>query len=235
MVVYNELQQAIKDIGLKPCLSIRRQRKTTNMSIHHPGEWSGLRGKFHAWFFGTWTRKLLEILFFGNYWTAFKREMFKRIRHGDETVLDIGAGSGNFSLPIARRLKNGIMYCLDSSPEMTDRLQSMARRHASHDRIRVLNLDAGATGLADNSIDWVVSGNCMHEMSDPARIWAEIHRVLKPNGAAFIVDFRDRHGYHDDAHGPYSIEQLRTLFEEARFKRINVEAQRHFVIGIGEK
>lgn len=78
-----------------------------------------------------------------------KHEMFKRIEHDNESVLDIGMGSGNFDLPLARRLKNGMMYCLDFLPEMTDRRQAMARRRAAHERIRMLDVDAGTTGLPD--------------------------------------------------------------------------------------
>ena len=205
------------------------------MSTQHPSEWTGLKGRFNAWFFGTYTRKILEILLFGNYWPSFKRELARRIRHGDETVLDIGSGSGNFSLPIAEQMKNGQVFCLDLSTEMTDSLQAKAGKKSLQNRIHVLNRDAGETGLDTGSVDWIVSGNCMHEMSHPEKIWAEMYRVLKPGGAAFIVDFRDKHGYHDDAHGPYSVEQMQGLFAGAQFRKVCVEPKRHFVVGIAEK
>lgn len=203
---------------------------------HSPGEWNGMRGKFHAWFFSTYTRKCIELLVFGNYWSSFKRERARRIRNGNEMVLDIGAGSGNFSLPIAKKMKQGKVYCLDLSSEMTDFLQKKARQNSLQEVIRILHNDASATGLDDGSIDWVVSGNCMHEMPHPEKILKEMYRVLKPGGAVFIVDFTDWHGYHDgDAHGPYSVQQLKTLFTEAGFKNLSVETKRHFVVGIGEK
>lgn len=207
------------------------------MAMNHlHGEWTGFRGKFHAWFFSTYTRKIIELLVFGNYWSSFKRESSRRIRHGNEMILDIGAGSGNFSLPIARKLKQGKIYCLDLSSEMTDFLQKKAKQKSLQNAIRVLNCDAAATGLEDCSIDWVVSGNCMHEMPHPEKILAEMRRVLKPRGAAFIVDFRDWHGFHPGkAHGPYSVQQLSELFSEAGFRNVSVEKKRHFVVGIGEK
>lgn len=204
--------------------------------LHTPGEWTGFRGKFHAWFFSTYSRKIFEFLFFGNYWTSFKRELFRRIKHGDENVLDIGAGSGNFSLPIAKKMKQGKVISLDLSTEMTDYLQAKAKQNSLQDRIVVLNRHAEETGLENDSVDWVVSGNCMHEMSNPEKIWTEMHRVVKPGGALFIVDFLDRHGFHDgDAHGPYSVLQMSELFSGACFKNVSVEQRRHFVVGIAEK
>mgnify|MGYP001576223101 FL=1 len=203
---------------------------------HSLGEWTGLRGKFHAWFFSTYTRKIMELLIFGNYWSSFKKESARRIRHGNEMVLDIGSGSGNFSLPIARKMKQGKVCCLDLSLEMTDFLQMKARHKSLQNAIRILNCDASETGLDDSSIDWVVSGNCMHEMPHPEKILAEVYRVLKPRGAVFIVDFMDWHGFHaGEAHGPYSVQQLSELFSEAGFKNVSVEKKRHFVVGIAEK
>ncbi len=206
------------------------------MQSPHGGEWSGVRGRFYAWLFSTYTRKALELLVFGNYWTDFRRERQRRIRTGDECVVDLGAGSGNLTLPIARKLRHGQVIGIDPATEMTDFLGNHARRVGLHERVRIVNGDATHTGLADASVDWVVSCNCMHENARPAEIWAETHRILKPGGAAFIVDFRDWHGFHGDgAHGPFSVMQMHTLFVEAGFRNITVTPRRHFAIGIGEK
>ncbi len=201
-----------------------------------PGEWTGFRGRFYAWLFSTYSRKILEFLIFGNYWSALKREISKRIKTGDETVLDIGAGSGNFSIILAKKLRSGKVISLDLSTEMTDFLMAKARKKSLQDRILVLNRDAGATGLENVSVDWIVSGNCMHEISNPKKIWTEMHRVLKPNGAVFVVDFLDWHGFHGkEAHGPYSVRELTDLFSGAQFRNISVVQKRHFVVGIAEK
>lgn len=207
------------------------------MDHNHPGgEWTGARGRFYAWVFSTYSRKILEFLIFGNYWSSFKRELARRIKTGAETVLDIGAGSGNFSLPIARRLKTGKVICLDLSTEMTDFLLAKATKNSLQNRILISNRDAAATGLEDASVDWIVSGNCLHELPHPEKAWTEMYRVLKPGGALFLVDFREWHGFHGHgAHGPYSVEQMRELFGGAGFRIVSVEPHKHFVVGIAEK
>jgi ubiquinone/menaquinone biosynthesis C-methylase UbiE len=202
---------------------------------HHLEKWTGLSGRFHAWFFGTYTRKIIEILLFGNYWPAFKRELSRRIKTGNEMVLDIGSGSGNFSLPIAKKLTQGKVICLDLSAEMTNCLKAKAAKLSVLDRIQVLTADACETSLDNGSVDWIVSGNCMHEMKEPKSVWAEMHRVLKPKGTVFLVDFRDKHGFEGDAHGPYSVQQMTDLFAEAGFTNIVVESRGYFVVGVATK
>lgn len=198
-------------------------------------DWKGWRGVFNAWFFQTYSRKMLEILVFGNYWPTFKRERARRLPHGNEQVLDIGSGSGNFSIPIARRLRQGTVFCLDVSATMNDMLLRVATKHGVRDRINILHADAAATTLPPDSIDWIVSGNCLHEMVRPENAFAEMFRVLKPGGGVFLVDFRDRHGYHEGTHGPYSVAEMQEYLQNAGFARISVEPNRHFVIGIGSK
>lgn len=57
----------------------------------------------------------------GDTMPAFLSEVSGLIR-GDETILDIGAGSGRFSLPMAKRLSTGKIICLDISELMLEYL-----------------------------------------------------------------------------------------------------------------
>ena len=48
--------------------------------------------------------------------------------HGNEVILDVGAGSGYLSLKIAKKLKNGKVICIDLSEEMLHQLEKRANK-----------------------------------------------------------------------------------------------------------
>jgi ubiquinone/menaquinone biosynthesis C-methylase UbiE len=50
--------------------------------------------------------------------------------------------------------------------------------------------DAADMPFQDDSFDLIVSSGSLHHWDKPARIFNEIHRVLKPSGSALIVDLR---------------------------------------------
>ncbi len=203
---------------------------------HLHEEWTGTRGKFNAWFFGTGWRRFVEKTIFGNYWPHLHKEIAKQITNGDEKILDVGAGSGNFSIPIAKQLSQGKVYCLDLSDVMLSHLDHRARKASLEDKIEIIKDDATKSGLESDSVNWAVSGNFMHEMAEPEKVVAEMHRVLKPGGSLFLVDFKDWHGYHGgDSHGPFSEEQFQELINSSDFEDVEVKLERHFVIGTARK
>lgn len=206
----------------------------TDSHIH--AEWAGEEGRKKAKLFNSRGRRIIERVVFGNYWTSFNKELITQISTGNEQILDLGAGSGNFSLPIARKLKDGMVTCLDSSIEMTDHLVAMAQKENLQNKIKIINGNAMQLELEDNSFDWAVCGNMMHELSDPLSSFKELRRVLKENGSVFIADFRNWHGYHGgDAHGPFAVKEFIKLFQDAGFQYINVSKKRHFVVGTAKK
>jgi ubiquinone/menaquinone biosynthesis C-methylase UbiE len=104
-------------------------------------------------------------------------------------VLEIGCGTGNLLLTIARRHPDTVVIGIDPDPAALRR----ARRKAARARLPV-RLDrafAGELPFPDGSIDRVLSSLMLHHLDDDEKTRAmhEIRRVLRPGGQLHLVDF----------------------------------------------
>jgi SAM-dependent methyltransferase len=223
------------------CPSPYRNLKEDAMAQPIPSEWTGSRGRIGAWYLNSRFRRLSETLLWGDLKSAFMKELSAILR-GDEVVLDVGAGSGYFSLPVAKQLDRGKMICLDLSEEMLHRLGRMAEKSGVRDRIEILKGNASSLQLDKESVDLAVSHGVFHELSNPEAVLREMLRVLKPEGWVVVTDFRDtwignRVGaaHRDEDHGPFSVGELEFLFGKVGLNRIDVKPIKHWVMGIGQK
>ncbi|HLJ07663.1 MAG TPA: methyltransferase domain-containing protein [Acidimicrobiia bacterium] len=103
------------------------------------------------------------------------------------TAVDLGSGSGQLSLPLARA---GLeVTAVDVSPKMIDHLQERARR----ERIEgVTTVVAAVEGfrLPEGSVDLVVSNYALHHLRDRDKreVVAAAARWLRPGGRLVVGD-----------------------------------------------
>lgn len=199
-------------------------------------EWTGFQGKVGGWLLNSRLRHLLEITILGNSPKVFLSEVSKIITTGHETVLDVGAGSGFYSLRIAKKLRSGLVICLDLSKEMLVILEKKALKKGLTGRIKILQSSAGSMGLADGSVDLVVSNAVFHELSDPELAMKEMVRVLKTGGWIIINDFRNIHGRRSHfKHRSYSMEEFENLFSQNKLTEIRIFPVKRWVMAVGKK
>lgn len=105
----------------------------------------------------------------------------------DETILDLGAGGGYFTLPAAGRTKNTV-YGVDNDPFMLEVLRGRALSDgASH--VEAIEGIGEHIPLAAESVDAAVASLILHIMEEPGQGAAELCRVLKPGGRGLIVEW----------------------------------------------
>ena len=107
-------------------------------------------------------------------------------------VADIGAGDGNQTLPIARRIgAGGKIYSTELGSEALDELRK-AVESSELDNITVLESDPAQTNLPVMCCDVIYMRRVYHHIEDPASMNASLFESLKPGGRLGIIDFRPR-------------------------------------------
>ncbi len=105
-------------------------------------------------------------------------------------VGDIGAGTGFYSLRIARRVApGGIVYANDIQPGMLDRLRANAAAQHLTNIEPVLGTESDPR-LPTAKLDLVLLIDVYHEFSRPQRMLHSIRESLKPNGRLVLLEFR---------------------------------------------
>ena len=106
--------------------------------------------------------------------------------------LEIGAGTGYFSLHL---LKAGIVSeatCTDISPGMLEVLQGNAQRLGL--TVETVACDAERLPFEDDSFDLVLGHAVLHHLPDLGQAFREFERVLKPGGELFFAGEPSRVG-----------------------------------------
>ncbi|WP_286171038.1 class I SAM-dependent methyltransferase [Lentibacillus populi] len=107
------------------------------------------------------------------------------VNSGD-TVADLGAGNGYFTIPIAKNAEK--VYAVDIEPKMLEMLKENAGEEQL-DNIQYVESDLDHIKLDDESVNKVIVAFVMHEVPNVDRTLAEINRILKPEGQMLLLDW----------------------------------------------
>jgi ubiquinone/menaquinone biosynthesis C-methylase UbiE len=99
---------------------------------------------------------------------------------GYDRSLEIGAGTGYFSLNMLRAGVVREATCTDISPGMVATLSANAERLGL--TVRAARADAESLPFADQSFDLVLGHAVLHHLPNLRRAFTEFHRVLRPGG-----------------------------------------------------
>ncbi|TFF89660.1 MAG: class I SAM-dependent methyltransferase [Promethearchaeota archaeon] len=106
------------------------------------------------------------------------------------TILDLGCGSGNLLIKLAKKFPKSTLIGVDTSSEMLEKARKRAGRKGLNAEIELKVGAANNIPFPDNSIDIIVSSFSLHHWEDPAGCLKEVYRVLKKDGSLLIFDFR---------------------------------------------
>ena len=111
---------------------------------------------------------------------------------GYNRSLEIGAGTGYFSLNL---LQAGVVEhatCTDISPGMVTTLSRNAERLGL--QVKAARAEAESLPFADQSFDLVLGHAVLHHLPNLRRAFAEFHRVLRPGGRIVFAGEPSRAG-----------------------------------------
>jgi ubiquinone/menaquinone biosynthesis C-methylase UbiE len=127
------------------------------------------------------------------------------------TVLEVGPGMGYFTLTLARLVgESGRVICVDIQEKMLSALQKRAAKAGLAGRIATVLADKDSLRIESfaGKVDFALAFAVVHEVPDPARLFEQIARSLKP-GAVLLFS---------EPTGHVTMEEFRAAVNLARSK-----------------
>lgn len=106
----------------------------------------------------------------------------------DGTVADIGAGTGYFTMRLAKAVPQGTVYAVDIEPAMLGFIQK--RAHGEH-LMNVVTVQASADSAnLPKPVDAILIVNTYHHLPSRVAYFGTLKTSLTPSGRIAIVDYR---------------------------------------------
>jgi ubiquinone/menaquinone biosynthesis C-methylase UbiE len=136
------------------------------------------------------------------------------LKHG-ESVADIGAGTGYFTIRLAKSALKPVVYAVDIEPSMVEYTFGRAKQELL-DNVIGVTADTDRTNLPA-PVDVVLIVDTFHHLPNRVAYFQGLKQQLKPGARLAIIDWRT-----DSSEGPpvefrYSPEQISAELAQAGF------------------
>jgi SAM-dependent methyltransferase len=131
----------------------------------------------------------------------------------NDTIADIGAGSGYHVFRIAPIANKGMVYAVDIQTEMLMTIENI-KETSKIKNIKTILGSEESVYLPENSVDKILMVDVYHEFSFPIEMITSIKSALKPEGELFLIEYRA-----EDPNVP--IKKIHKMSEKQAVKEMN--------------
>ena len=132
----------------------------------------------------------------------------------DDTIADIGAGSGYHVFKMAPMANKGLVYAVDIQDEMLAAINYRIETGKVNNMAAVKGSEK-SVNLPENSVDKVLMVDVYHEFSYPIEMIASIKKALRANGKIYLIEYRG-----EDANVP--IKKVHKMTQKQAVKELEV-------------
>ncbi len=105
----------------------------------------------------------------------------------NKTILDIGAGSGYFSIRLAK--KGAHVIAGDVDDEFLNYIKKCVKKEQLDALVEVRKLPYDSPALKENEVEIALIVNTYHHIEDRPIYFAKVLKGLKPDGELIVIDF----------------------------------------------
>lgn len=153
-------------------------------------------------------------------------EVIKKIPlKSNMNACDFGCGSGGWVIPLAKELKDGIVYAVDILDEALSALESKVSAYQLSN-VKTLKGDVeGSIKLREEYFDLVLITNLLFQVEDKSKVLELAKSLINQDGMILIVDW-EKDAPIGSKEGRISLQEAEELAED-----IGLKSEKEFVAG----
>lgn len=153
-------------------------------------------------------------------------------------VLDVGTGTAQIPVRLARRIPNCRIMAIDMSVNMLELGRYNLEIGGVTQHVQLAQVDAKKLPYSPGMFDWVISNSIVHHLPDPTSCLSEAVRVCRPGGGLFFRDLmrpatiEELEGFVETYTGKESA-RAQQLFRDSLHAALSLAEIRDIIVSLG--